>query len=261
MTGIALMAVVVLAVSAPTLEAKNYVNWTGGFWLELPDDWEKVNYEIADRFFMMRDTSQEVLDYEAVFAPRSSEVFFEDAYLVITFDSTGELTPRQADSVLTTIAESYSEVIEEAPIVQYMSDLVPGRPQIDRERKAVVVLSEMGFQPESLQKLWLYMQLNDVGLITMYFYSQDSTFNAHQPIFKSIVNSLSFENLKEASQEQLVFTDVTGDDGSESGEEFGDDENGGVGIIPYLVLIFIVVYLIWRFAIAPRMRKKRDRPE
>jgi len=260
--GICLMVVLLLAVSAAAPEAKNYVNWKGGFWLEFPDDWEKIDYRVVDRYLAASDTSRDIFNYEAVFAPLSPGYFIEDAYLVITFDSTGELNSKQIDSVLTAIAESYSTSIQEAPIVRYMSDLIPGRPQIDRDRKAVMVLSEMAYQPEAMKKLWLYMQINDVGLISLYFYSQDSTFERNRPVFESIVESLSFENLNEASQQELVFTDVTGGgEGSEFDSETGSDENGGVGIVPYLALILIVLYLLWRFAVAPRLRKNKNRPE
>lgn len=255
-----LLALLTLSASAPN--AENYVNWKGGFWLEIPDDWEKVGYHIVDRYLAATDTSREVFDYEAVFAPGSAENFVEGAYLVITFDSTGELNAAEVDSVLTTIAESYSTSVQEAPVVQYMSDLVPGQPHVDREQRVVTVLSEMGFRPEAIRKLWLYMQLNDVGLVSLYFYSPDWTFEQNLPIFEEVVNSLSYENLEAASKEELVFTDVTGDeDGSGYDLDVSGDEGGGAGIIPYLVLILIILYLLWRFAVAPRLRRKKTHPE
>ncbi len=262
--GVCLVLFLAVTMSASMPEAKNYVNWKGGFWLSIPDNWEKVDYWIVDRYLSMTDTSREIFNYEALFAPRDLEYFHEDAYLVVTFDSTGALNEEQADSVLESIAGSYSEDIDDAPIVQYMTDLVPGRPQIDRDKKAVTVLSEMAYRPDAMKKLWLYMRLNQRGLISLYFYSPDSTFERNQPVFEDIVESLSFENLQQASEEELVFTDIGGEDidapEARSGEDVGDGDGGG-SLLPYLVLILIVVYLIWRFAIAPRRRMKNTRSE
>ncbi len=255
---LALVVGLLFFASAP--RADNYINWKGSFWFELPDHWEQVNYAIVDRYLSMMDTSQDVFDYEAVFAPAESKMFAEDAYLVVTFDSLGELTPHEADSVLTTIAKTYSSVIENAPIVNYMSDLRPGRPQVDRAKKVVTIISEMAYRPDAMRKLWLYMRLNDRGLISMYFYSPDSTFKENMSTFEEIVNSLSFTGLKEASSEELTFTDVgagnpeAGAPASSSGE--GGKSGASGSWIPYVALGLIVLYLIWRFAIAPKLKKK-----
>jgi hypothetical protein len=257
---ISLLLALGLLFLASSPRAENYVNWKGGFWFALPDGWEQVNYAIVDRYLSMMDTSRDVYDYEAVFAPAKSQMFAEDAYLVVTFDSLGTLTSKESDSVLTTIAQTYSSVIEEAPIVNYMSDLLPGRPQVDRAKKVVTVISEMAYRPDEMRKLWLYMRLDDSGLISLYFYSPEKTFKDNMPIFEGIVNSLSFTGLKEASSEELTFTDV-GAGNPESGESkpsSGEAGKSGAGgsWIPYAALIVIVLYLVWRFAIAPRLRKK-----
>jgi hypothetical protein len=255
-----LMALALLFCAASP-RADNYVNWKGGFWFAVPDHWEQVDYAIVDRYLSMMDTSRDIFNYEAVFAPATSRVFSQDAYLVVTFDSLGKLTPKEIDSVLTTIAETYSTVVEEAPIVNYMSDLKPGVPQVDRSKNAVTVISEMAYQPESMRKLWLYMRLNDRGLISLYFYSPDSTFKKNMPTFEEIVNSLSFTGLKEASAEELTFTQVgTESTGitSEPPALGGEAKSAGSGNwIPYVALALIVLYLIWRFALAPRTRKRK----
>jgi len=256
-----LLALVVgLLFMASSPRADNYVNWKGGFWFAVPDQWEQVNYAVVDRYLSMMDTSRDIFDYEAVFAPAESRVFSEDAYLVVTFDSLGPLTQKQDDSILTTIAQTYSSVIEEAPIVNYMSDLRAGHPQIDRAKKVVSVISEMAYQPDAMRKLWLYMRLNDNGLISLYFYSPESTFKENMSTFEEIVNSLSFTGLKEASEEELTFTQVgagSPDEGASEPSAGSEEKTGKSGNwIPYAALVVIVLYLIWRFAIAPKMRKK-----
>ena len=261
-----LMMLIVMAATASSLSAVNYVDWKGGFWFTLPDKWEKVDYRLVDRYLSMADTSREVFDYEAVFAPTSSIFFSEDAYVVVTFDSTGLLTQREADSVLNEISESYSDVVDDAPIVQLMSDLVPGKPVISRAEKAISVLSQMAYRPDAMKKLWLYMRLNDRGLISLYFYSPDSTYQRNKPTFDGVVSTLSFANLKEAAgQEALTFTDVGGEDvpspqaASDIGETGSSSARGIAGIrniILIVVIVVVIIGLIWVFVIMPRMKKK-----
>jgi len=269
MTKFALWTLVVmgLLMLGSGVSADNYVNWKGGFWFEIPEGWEKVDYSLVDAFLRMTDTSREALNYEVLFAPASSMPFSEDEYLVVTFDSTGPLSQHQSDSILQDIAESYSSDVYDAPVVQLLSDLVPGKPKMNRAQRSVSVLSEMAYRPEMMKKLWLYMRLNDRGLISLFFFSLDSTFNEHKPIFDKVVNSLSFENLKEAAgEEKPVFSSVGGDSianpevpAGQSGSEATGEAKGVSNIrniLLYAVIIIIVFGLIWNFIIAPKMRKK-----
>lgn len=260
-------AVMLLLTLAPDLSAENYVNWKGDFWFSLPDDWEKVDYRLVDRFLAYTDTSRDIFNYEAVFAPSASQLFSEDAYLVVTFEPTGPLSQTEADSILEAIAYTYSESVYDAPIVQLMSDLVPGQPKINKAERSISVLSEMAYRPDAMKKLWLFMKLNDKGLISLYFYSPDSTYEKNKPTFNEIVESLSFENLDEASEEeQPVFTSIGGDSlddpdlpaGGVAADETGTDaDSGGVqSLILYAAVIIIVLGLIWILILAPRMRKK-----
>jgi len=269
MSKILIAVFIVLAVTSvgQNLSAENYVNWKGNFWLTVPDDWEKVDYRLFDSYVAFSDTTREVLDYEAVFAPSSSPVFAADAYLVVTFEATGELSKRESDSILRAIGEAYATEVYDAPVVKLMSDLVPGRPKINREQKVVSVLTDMALRPDAMIKVWQYMRLNDLGLISLYFYSPDSTFQRNKPVFDQIISSLSFENLKEAAaQEQLTFTEVGGEDLSDP--EVSSERSGSAGetapkdtssirtILIIAVVIIVVFGLIWNFIILPRKRKK-----
>jgi hypothetical protein len=267
-----LVILIGLIAAASDLSAENYVNWRGGFWLEIPENWEKVDYRLVDAFLSMTDTSLDVFKYEAVFAPSESEMFAADAYLVITFDSTGQLSKAESDSVLESIGESYSTAVYDAPIVELMSDLVPGKPKMNRAEKTVSILYDMAYRPEAMKRLWLYMKLNDRGLISLYFYSPDSTFESNKPIFDQIVTSLSFENLKQAAEGgKAVFTEVGGenlDDPEMSSGRTGEAETGSVegiskikNILLIAVIIIIVFGLIWNFLIAPKMKKKKTQSD
>jgi hypothetical protein len=257
-----------LTLTGADISADNYVNWRGSFWLEIPEGWEKVDYRLVDVFLSMTDTSRDVFNYEAVFAPSASTMFAEDAYMVVTFDSTGKLSQAASDSVLTSIIESYSTAVYDAPIVELMSDLVPGKPKMNRAEKTVSVLYDMAYRPDAMKKLWLYMKLSDHGLISLYLYSPDSTYVSNKPVFDQVINSLSFENLKQAArQEKAVFTEIGGGDMTDPEVTAGRDKTEEVGsvegisniknILLISVIIIIVFGLIWNFVIAPKMRKKK----
>jgi len=258
-------AVLTMAAVAP---AENYVNWKGGFWFAVPEGWEKVDYMIVDQLLAMTDTSREVYHYEAVFAPATSKLFIDDAYLVVTFDSTGPLTDRAPDSILDHIARSYMTDISQTPAAGQMSDLAPGRPVIDRVHKAVTVLSEVALRPESRRMLRLYMRLNNIGLVSLYCYNPDSSVTKDRPTFDSIIASLSFENLREAAGSQkVVLTDVGGDKvAAPEGGSGGSPSSGimGRGLKNTLLGAVVVVVagaLLWILVVAPRMKKDKAKPE
>jgi hypothetical protein len=261
----AVLALLLLGATGPA-GAANYVNWKAGFWFAIPDGWDKVNYMVVDRYLSLTDTSRDIYGYEAVYAPTASALFMEDAYLVVTFDSTGPLSPASTDSLLNGIAKSYGKEVFNAPIVSRMTDLIPGQPVIDRAAKEVSVLTEMAFRPEAKRKLWLFMRLNDAGLISLYFYSPDSTFARNKPTFEKIIKSLSFDNLRQAAgNEQVKFTDVGGDNVERPKTEYSDSM-GGAGtttlsgggttrIVMYAVIVVIVLALAAVF-IGPRLKKR-----
>ncbi len=261
-TTISVIALLLLIGSAG--RAENFVDWKAGFWFAVPEGWEKVDYGLVDRYLAYMDTSMEVFDYEAVFAPSTSDPFNKDAYLVIKFDSTGKLSDKETDSILNGIADAYATEIFEAPIVSLMSDLIPGKPRVNRNRRVVSVLADMAYRPGAVKKIWQYMQLNDRGIITFFFYSPDSTYEKNKPVFDEIVKSVSFDNLRAAAVgEELTFTDIGGEnvsppeteysgrEGNREGAQNGETDSGrNIAIAVGIVIVILVVL---------RMRKKKPK--
>lgn len=259
---ILILALVAVLLLGSMVSAENYVNFKGQFYFEIPEGWDKVDYRLVDYYLSYSDTSKEVFDYEVVYAPASSERYLDDAYVVVTFDSLGTMSRVESDSILTAIASGYSRDILDAPIVRTMSDLVPGKPKINLSERVVSVIVNMAHRPESRKKLWQYMRLNDVGMISLYFYSPDSLFEASKPVFDAIVKSLSFENLRQAaSTDSAVFTEVGRGSENNNDEAIdwgnGEDSIWSGSLSRYLLIAVIVIVLfglIWNFVI--RRRKK-----
>lgn len=268
-----LLTLVVMFLFGGSLSAENYVNWKGGFWLTIPQTWSKVDYRVVDSLLMMSDTSRRAFAYQAVFAPSASKSFVDDAFLVINFDSTGKLAKAESDSLLKAIAQSYSTDVQEAPAINLLTDFVPGKPKINLTERAVSVLNEMTMKSGTVKKLWQYIRFNDVGLITLYFYVPDSTYQKNKPVFDSIVNSMSFDNLKQAAgSDTLKFTDIGGaEDSVTKAASTGQIEKSQIPPAhsaspikkPYLyaVVILIVLALLWFVVISPRIKKNETPSE
>ena len=251
----------ILLAAAPGLSAENYVNWKGGFWLNVPDDWGKVDYKIVDRVLAAYDTSRAVFNYEAVFAPNSSQLFVSGPYMVVIHENTGDLTQRQSDSLLREIASSYASGVLEAPASERLADLTPGKPRLDMEDRSVSVLTELAYRLDNPTKLWLFMKLGGKGLVSLYIYCPDSLFKETKPVFENIVSSLSFDGLKEAAgTEKVTFTDVSGS-GSNTGasaasEGQSNEENSETGsTLIYVIIGAVIVVGIIGFMIVARKKK------
>jgi hypothetical protein len=251
----------VLLCTGSLSSAENYVNWRAGFWVTIPDGWDKVGYEKVDFYLAQTDTSQGIFDYEAVFAPPGSEPFITGPYVVIRFDSTGHLSDEQVRARMQTIADNYSDEISETSIIDMLTELRPGTPEIDWKAKAISVLTKMAVSPDTEKMLWQYIRFVAQGYVTFYFFSPVETFDQNKQIFRDMVSSFSTENLKEAAgAQEYKFTDVSGGDSAAS--ETPVDSSGAVqkksadnGMrtwMPWLVGGFIVLYLIWRFAFSSR---------
>ncbi|MEE9443417.1 MAG: hypothetical protein V3V99_12200 [candidate division Zixibacteria bacterium] len=254
----------IVLILAAGVYAGNYVNWNGGFWLNFPDDWEKVDYRIVDRIFLPTDSTSGTYNYEAVFAPKTSP-YLDDAYVVIAFDSIGTLSKQEADSLLKDISNTYKQDIYKSRVVDQMSDLIPGQPRLDLNDKSITVISEMAYRPEAMKKLMMHMKLNDIGMVTLYCYSPDSTFESDKAIFDSVIASLSFENLKEAAaQEELKFTDVGKYDSLDNPSSSLSEEEAAEPVMRFKnwmlagVIVIIAIGLIWNFVILPRRKKSKE---
>ncbi|MEZ5358638.1 MAG: hypothetical protein R3F48_07365 [Candidatus Zixiibacteriota bacterium] len=250
---------------ASSVVAKNYVNWKGEFWLEMPEGWDKVEYREVDRMLATMDTTTEVYKYEAVLAPVESVPFTSGPYVFITFEPGGDMSDAAADSLLRGIAAGYADDIMESPNAARLSDLNPGQPRLNLENRTVQVLSELAFSENSVSKLWMYLKLNHAGLIAFYMYCPIDEFEATKPEFEAMINSLKFDGLKEAAgSESATFTDVRGNDempGRPSGGEADEAAEGFAAFKNWIYIIIgivIVAGIVWYAVIVPRRKKQQE---
>ncbi len=243
-------ALLLMMISSSVVLAENYVSWTGGFYVTLPDDWEQVDYQTVDAFLISNQAGSDVLDYDAAFAPSRSIPFFTGNYMILTVDTVGELTRTQVDSVLNQMRKTFGRDIKYYPVADFLSDLKSNAPSYDADNKLVTVVSDIVQQGQATKKLMNMIKFYERGLATFYFYSPDSLFDQSKDIFKDIVQSFSTEDIEAAAgQQEVRVADI------DSEEIIEESENGdSLPIVLYIVPISILIVIIIIAA-----RKKRGK--
>lgn len=243
-------ALLLMMISSSVVLAENYVSWTGGFYVTLPDDWEQVDYQTVDAFLISNQAGSDVLDYDAAFAPSRSIPFFTGNYMILTVDTVGELTQTQIDSVLNQMRKTFGRDIKYYPVADFLSDLKSNAPSYDADNKLVTVVSDIVQQGQATKKLMNMIKFYERGLATFYFYSPDSLFDQSKDIFKDIVQSFSTEDIEAAAgQQEVRVADI------DSEEIIEESENGdSLPIVLYIVPISILIVIIIIAA-----RKKRGK--
>ena len=248
--GIVTTALLIMMIGSSVVLAENYVSWTGGFYVALPDDWEQIDYQTVDVFLISNQAGSDVLDYDAVFAPSSSILFFTGDYMILTVDTVGELTQTQIDSVLNQMRKTFGRDIKYYPVADFISDLKSNAPSYDADEKLITVVSDIVQQEQVTKKLMHMTKFYEQGLATFYFYSPDSLFDQSKDIFKDIAQSFSTEDIEAAAGHQEVR--VADLDSKETAEDKEDEES--LPIVLYIVPIsfFIVIIIVV-------VRKKRGK--
>jgi len=243
-------ALLLMMISSSVVLAENYVSWTGGFYVTLPDDWEQVDYQTVDAFLISNQAGSDVLDYDAAFAPSRSIPFFTANYMILTVDTVGELTQTQIDSVLNQMRKTFGRDIKYYPVADFLSDLKSNAPSYDADNKLITVVSDIVQQGQATKKLMNMIKFYERGLATFYFYSPDSLFDQSKDIFKDIVQSFSTEDIEAAAgQQEVRVADI------DSEEIIEESENGdSLPIVLYIVPISILIVIIIIAA-----RKKRGK--
>src|SRR5574341_1927071 len=138
-----LMTLILALVLETGVNAANYVSYRGGFYIQYPDDWVQVPYLTADMFLARTAPDPTTLNYEAIFAPKSSEPFFATDYLILTLDSVEWMFPYMVDSVVDEMNKSFMENLEYYRIEELPSDLRTGRPVFDQNKKMISVVNDI----------------------------------------------------------------------------------------------------------------------
>ncbi|MDH3892161.1 MAG: hypothetical protein OEV49_13870 [candidate division Zixibacteria bacterium] len=252
---IMLAAVAIMLFSSLTVSAKNYVSWAGGFHVEIPEDWEQIDYQTVDAFLISNQAGRDVLNYDAVFAPSASVPFFVGSYLIVTVDTAGHLSQTQIDSVLAVMSATFGQNVKYYPVADFMSDMRSNTPSYDAEQKLATVVNDIVHQDQITKKLMLMTKFYEDGVAAFYFYSPDSLFEQSKLVVSQMVQTFSTSDLEAAAgkaEVQVADVDVDKDAGS------GDDDSS-ISTTVWVPFMGIVVVLI--AIIAGKKKKAREKQQ
>ena len=227
------------------VSAKNYVSLSGRFYVDIPEEWEKVDFKIVDEYLQRNNVGLEGFYYDAVFAPKSNEPFYHGNYLIITYEIKNELNDDQIDSVLNEISRVFGNDVKYFPAADYLTNLSSNTPVYDKNQKVAYVINDVTQKSESFKKNLLFYKFYHRGIAKFYFYSPDSLFQESKHIFEKIISSFSDKNIEEAlPKEDVKIADI------DTPKE--DDSSNSSWIAIFIALIVVII------AIARKKKKQKS---
>ncbi len=234
-----IVVIVLITVTLTSSFAKNYVSLSGEFYFNLPDDWVKIDYPTVDLYLAQNNVGDASFYYDAVFAPKTNDPFYNGEYLFLTYDKIGQLSDKQIDSVLATMTKLFGEDLKYFPVANYLTDLKSNAPNYDKEKKIVSVLNDVSQKAESFKKNLLMFKFYNRGIAKFFFYSPDSLFETSKNDFYDMVNTFSDENVDAAlPKENVKIADI------ETGTDSDDGSSNGSKVAIFVaiaVVLFIVI--------------------
>ncbi len=238
---IILLAVCCLA-SFVSVSAKTFVSLNGGFYIDYPEDWKQIDYDLVNIFLARNNAGKSIMNYEAVFAPDDANPFFGKEYFIISLDKTGPLNDKQIDSVLNILSTSYGKDIKYFPVADVLTDMKSTEPNYDKKNKVVSILNDIVQNGQLIKKHLIMMKFYDQGIATFYCYSPDSTFDKNKLIFGNILDSFGTENI----QDKLPKEEVKIADLPNKTETYGSPmENKSYLLIISIGLVVLVIIIIY----------------
>jgi hypothetical protein len=222
--------------------AASYVSYNGEFSLQYPDDWYQVDYNTVDAFLYRHQVDSTAYDYEAVLAHQDFTPFFAGPYVMMSLDTTAELSEREIDSVIWLLAGDYRDKIFHMATAEFLSEWRANRPNYDSATKIASFCTDIPEANDQTKKNLVMMRFYEKGVASFFFYAPDTLYDGQIATFLDVVTSLSTEDYKQASaKESVKVADIDTDDDSSSG-------------VPIAVWAGLAVVLI---LLAARLRRKK----
>lgn len=238
--------VAIVLIGSGSVSAKNYVSWAGGFFIEIPDDWEQIDYQTVDAFLLSNQAGRDVLNYDAVIAPSASIPFFVGNYLIVTVDTVGQLSKTQIDSVLGVMGATFGKDVKYYPVADFLSDMKSNAPSYDPDQKLATVVNDIVRGDKVAKKLMLMTKFYEKGLATFYYYSPDSLFEQSKHVVGEIVQSFSTEDLDAAAgKTEVRIADVDVDRNDDDSDSDGNSIWPSTWV-PYMGMIIILIAVVAR---------------
>lgn len=178
--------------------AGTFVSFNGQFHFTYPESWQQVDYRTADYYLNQGRAEDETPTYEAVFVDGKASKVFSGQYLILTVDTLGELTRHEIDSTLDVMAVDFHRTLEEVTADSFLAGWDPEKLYYDSTNRAAAVVSELPGEDGSVRFNLMAVRFHKHGIANFYFYCPAEEFAAALPAYKTMVLSLSNENLQDA---------------------------------------------------------------
>jgi hypothetical protein len=252
----------ILAIVPAVALGNVFIDWRGGFYVTFPDNWFHVPYNSVNIFLQTQNVDLSQFDYDAVLSLKTDKPFFVGPYIFITMQEVGELSSRQIDSVVKSMAEYYGKPFVEGSLRK--NDIVFHYDQViyDKETKtaaiASVIRSEYG-EKNSLE----IRKFFENGIALFLCYSPTDIYTAHKPTFLDIANSLATKDLdKMAPKENLKVVDLSQRKEAISDETRGgsspDEQSASDRNLLYIILPIAVILILALVAIRKMKKAKLE---
>lgn len=227
--------------SGSVAAAGPFVSFNGKFHFTYPDTWAQIDYQTAE-YYLTRGNPDDDVEFEGVFSERETFVLFQDQYLILTVDTVGELSPQQIDSVLNDLTAEFDRPVKECSSEEFMT--APNRDSIlfDRANYLVAIESEVAGDDSGPRISLLVMKFYSHGVANFYYYVPVFEYMTALPVFKTMVNSFSDQDLEAAmsSDEPVKVADL--------------DRKGDSGKLIWMFAGFAAILII---ILATRIRSRR----
>lgn len=243
--------------SAPAGAERTFVSLRGGFYVTYPDTWRKVQFNEVDMYLMANRADTSMYNYEAVLTAHDGYPFYRGSYMIITFDSLGQMSGKQIDSVLKSLGHIYGKGVKYYPVANFLTDMHSNEPTYDANHKLVSIVSDITEGQETMKKHLLMMKFFKNGIANFYCYSPDSLFDSMKTVFNKVALSLGTDDI-DAALERQTKVDMAPIGGTRTVKNAGEVETSEPAADPtvILLLIAVVVALVAVFVLM-KQRKKR----
>lgn len=229
--------VAILLIGAISLSAEEFKSVNGKFRIAYPPSWMQVDYRTADYYISQ---SSGKVDYEAAFMDRAAPAFFDGNYLILTIDTVGELTDKQVDSAVVSLAAELSRKIVEVSAEEFMTSGDISILAYDTTNQAVAVVSQVVIGQDYPKKNILVSKFYNRGVANLYFYSAETEFDNSLLLFKQIFATFSTENVARTGTSDVKVYDPNSD-------------KGIMGISVPIFSMFVIILIV----IIVRKRRKK----
>ncbi len=249
-----LFLIIVLLVSVGVASAqtdsdlsKSYVSLNGNFSINFPADWHQIPTGIVDQYLASKKAGRPLYDYDAVFAPTTSNPYYNGSYFIMGIEKVGNLSDKQIDSVLADLSKSFGKGLKYFPVANFMADIQTDAPNYDKETKTITIYNKIVQNETSIKNSLIVMKFYEFGIVNFYCYSMGDSFESDKDTFSKIVASLSTDDINaKLPKEQVKVADI---DNTKKSYSTDDDSSSNTAIYISLGVVLLIVL----------MRKKRKK--